>query len=57
MEPVTDPATLEAQLAAAEAPEAPWITAIEGRRPVRHPSLVEARQDFIAELLRIATRL
>jgi RNA polymerase sigma-70 factor (ECF subfamily) len=57
MEPVDDFAAMEAQLATAEAPEAPWITTIEGRRPVRHPSLVESRQDFIAELLRIATRI
>lgn len=57
LQPVDDPAAIEAQLAVAEAPEAPWITAIEGRRPVRHPSLLESRQDFIAELLRIATRI
>lgn len=34
----------------------PWSSVIEARRPVRHPSLVGLRQDFIAELLRIATR-
>lgn len=56
MQPVDDPATIEAQLATAEALEAPWSTTVEARRPVRHPSLVALRQDFIAELLRIATR-
>lgn len=57
MQPVDDPAPIEAQLATAEALEAPWSTTIEARRPVRHPSLVALRQDFIAELLRVATQL
>lgn len=57
MQPVEDPATLAAQLATAEPLEAPWSTTLEGRRPVRHPSLVALRQDFIAELLRVAKQL
>jgi RNA polymerase sigma-70 factor (ECF subfamily) len=57
MQPVDDPATIEAQLATAEALEAPWSTTVEARRPVRHPSLLALRQDFIAELLRVAAQL
>jgi RNA polymerase sigma-70 factor (ECF subfamily) len=40
-----------------EPSQAPWSTTIEARRPVRHPSLLESRQDFIAELLRIAKQI
>lgn len=36
---------------------APWLATVEARRPVRHPSLLALRQDFVAELLRVATRL
>lgn len=57
MQPVDDPAMLEAQLATTDALEAPWSTTVEARRPVRHPSLLALRQDFIAELLRVATEL
>lgn len=57
MQPVDDPAAIEARLATAEALEAPWSTTVEARRPVRHPSLLALRQDFIAELLRVATEL
>jgi RNA polymerase sigma factor (sigma-70 family) len=35
---------------------APWSTTVEARRSVHHPSLMSLRQDFVAELLRIATR-
>lgn len=45
-------------LALAEEPSrVPWSSAVEARRPVRHPSLVELRADFVAELLRVASRL
>jgi RNA polymerase sigma-70 factor (ECF subfamily) len=37
--------------------QAPWSSTIEARQPVRHPSLLALRQDFIAELLRVATGL
>lgn len=34
---------------------APWSATVEGRRPVRHPTLLSLRDDFVAELWRIAT--
>lgn len=57
LQPVDDPATIEAALATAEPLAAPWETTLEARRPVRHPSLLALRQDFIAELLRVAKQL
>lgn len=55
--PVADATELAADPMMAEPAAAPWSTTIEARRPVRHPSLLALRQDFIAELLRVATQL
>jgi len=55
--PVGEADALASQLALVEPAEAPWSTTIEARRPVRHPSLLALRQDFIAELLRVAKQL
>jgi RNA polymerase sigma factor (sigma-70 family) len=52
-----DVAPAELALAMGEPSHAPWSSTIEARRPVRHPSLLALRQDFIAELLRVARQL
>jgi hypothetical protein len=47
----------EPELVTGPPARAPWSSTVEGRRPVRHPTLLSLRQDFMAELWRIATRM
>jgi RNA polymerase sigma factor (sigma-70 family) len=58
--PMPTPTAIASELPLAadtgEPSHAPWSSTVEARPRVRHPSLVALRHDFIAELLRIATR-
>lgn len=55
--PVESLAIADPDLLIGSPARAPWLTTVEGRRPVRHPTLLSLRQDFVAELLRVAARL
>lgn len=56
-EPETTALEVSPEQVLAPPPRAPWGSTIDGHRPVHHPELVQPREHFIDELLRVAMRI